>query len=362
MIHEEKIIMKKISILLLLAIILSSCVEKKYDWSTSISAPKEYPVVIQRGFMGKSFFGPSCISSCWGIGMDVAKKQAFNLPDTFEITWLSLIERKFYKGKWILPKDKIKHYFENGFNYGNKKIDYNKIIIGLAPKGTVVLWLSGDHGIQIEIGKYQATQVFLESNDVSDSSKFMFENGFIDKKLADPKFISSDIKEKIKAYGYPSSIIYDVYREKYSWQPEVILPGGSKISSINIKMCNGEKKIISNSIHNIEQKSIPYLIKIIWKNKKGGVFESNIVFINDDDLKKNFNNKKEELPLNFERNSILVLFKEKINKNLPAKIIIKFEKESISNLFLEQDNNKYEISDFNEETQKVVIKTPCICK
>jgi len=59
--------MKKISILLLFAIV-SSCVEKRYDWSTSISAPKEYPVVIQRGFMGKSFFGPSCISFKLGNG------------------------------------------------------------------------------------------------------------------------------------------------------------------------------------------------------------------------------------------------------------------------------------------------------
>ena len=353
--------MKKISILLLFAIV-SSCVEKRYEWSTSISVPKEYPVVIQRGFMGKSFFGPSCISSSWGMGIEVAKKHAFNLPDTFEITWLSLVERKFYKGKWILPKNKIKEYFENGYNYGNKKINYNQIQIGLAPKGLVIVWLLGENGIQIEIGRYQATQIVLESNDVSDSSKFMFETDFMDKKLADSKFISPDIKEKIKTYGYPSSTIYDVYREKYIWVPEVIVPEGSKISSINIKMCNGEKKIISNSIHNIEKKSIPYLIKIVWKNKKGQIFNSNIVFMNNGGLKEYFNNRKEELPLNFERNSILVLFKEKIDKNLPAKIQVEIENESISNLFVKHDNKKYEITEFSQDTQKALINTPCICK
>lgn len=117
---------------------------KKYDWSVSVSAPKEYPVVIQRGFMGKSFFGPSAISASWGIGREVAIKQPFVIPDDFEITWLSLVERKFYKGKWILPKNKIENCLEKGVDHQNKKVKCNKIQIGLAPKGVVVVWLLGE--------------------------------------------------------------------------------------------------------------------------------------------------------------------------------------------------------------------------
>ncbi len=47
--------MKKINILFICWVIVSSCQQNKYDWSVNVSAPKEYPVVIQRGFMGKSF-------------------------------------------------------------------------------------------------------------------------------------------------------------------------------------------------------------------------------------------------------------------------------------------------------------------
>ncbi|PWJ87558.1 hypothetical protein BC749_1351, partial [Flavobacterium araucananum] len=33
-------------LLLLFAITISSCMEKKYEWSANISAPKEYPVEV----------------------------------------------------------------------------------------------------------------------------------------------------------------------------------------------------------------------------------------------------------------------------------------------------------------------------
>lgn len=336
--------------------------EKKYEWSTSVSAPTEYPVVIQRGFMGKSFFGPSCINSSWGTGIEVSKKDFFDVPDTFEITWLSLVERKFFKGKWNLPKEEIKQYLENGFEYKNKKIDCKKIQIGLGPKGVVVIWLSGDSKMQIEIGRYQATQIILDSTDVYNSSKFMFEKDFIDKKLTDPKFISPDVKESIREYGYPSPSSYNIYREKYIWEPQIILPHGCTISEITVKMCNGEYETATSSLYS-DKRSVPYLFKIKWKDKEGYEFISRIVFIEDKEYGQTYISKqKEEMPLNFNKNLILNQFKEKVQKNLPAKIVVKISNESVAELYLEQEDKVYPITEFIQETKKVLNKKHCICK
>lgn len=354
--------MKKQIILLLLAITISSCTEKKYEWSVSVSAPSEYSVVIQRGLIGKSFFGPSCISSSWGAGVEIANKQAFSTPDTFEITWLSLIERKFYKGKWILPKDKIKQYFENGFVYKNKKIDCNNIQIGLAPRGVVIVWLSGNPGMQIEIGRYKASPVSLHSTEVYGSSKFMFEKDFIDRKLTDPEFVDHDVSENIKRYGYPSPSIYDLFREKYIWEPQIILPDGCKMSEINIKMCNGESEI-GNTTLDTNQKSIPYLFKILWKDKSGQEFISRIIFIKEGVYCQRYLMLgKEGLPLNFDKTSIFTQFKEKIRKKKSVKIAVKIINDSLSDIYLEQDGYKYIINEFNQETKKILKNKPCICK
>lgn len=353
--------MKKQLILLLFAITVSSCTQKKYEWSTSVSCPNEYPIVIQRGFMGKSFFGPSCINASWGTGIEVAKKDFFNVPDTFEITWLSLVEKKFFKGKWNLPKEEIQQYLENGFKYNNKKIDFDKIQIGLAPKGLVIIWLSGDSKKQIEIGRYKASQISLDSTDVYNSSKFMFEKDFIDKKLTDPKFINTTVKENIRKDGYPSPLIYDAYREKYIWEPQIILPDGYKISEITMKMCNGEYETGTPAIY-LDQRSIPYLFKIIWKDKKGYEFISRIVFIKKEYWQNYIFYEKEEMPLSFDKNLILNQFKEKTQKNLLTKIVVKFFNESVSDLYLEQENKIYPITEFSQETKKILKKQPCICK
>lgn len=133
--------------------------------------------------------------------------------------------------------------------------------------------------MQIEIGRYQADQIILESKDVYNSSKFMFEKGFIDKKLADTTFIAPEIQENIRKYSYPKPTIYSLYRKKYIWEPKVIMPDSCSISSINIKMCNGENETVKDASRiTVERRSVPYLFKIVWKDKNGREFLSKSSF------------------------------------------------------------------------------------
>ncbi|MCV9930584.1 DUF2931 family protein [Flavobacterium sp. LS1R49] len=339
--------------------------EKKFNWSVEISTPQEFPVQIYRGHLGKRFLGTTVLNSTsWGGGIKISKRQAYNIPETLDITWLSLIEQKFYTGKWTLPKDKIKQLFERGFEYNKdsyipgfkptyNKIDYTVIQIGLAPKGVVVVWLIGGQNMQVEIGRFQAHQTTIDPKKISDNTQFMFKKDFINEMLSNPEIMTPEITEKIRQVGYPLFTVYDAYREKYHWKPKVILPKGSQTYNIDVKMCNGEKETTTyTSTLNKDYKAIPYLFKIIWKDKEGKRFVSKIVFIKNQEYWKEYLDIwNEELPLDFDKNEIRSLFKNKINKNTPSEIVIKIDNEHVSDFYLEQADKQYPITEFSQDTE-----------
>jgi hypothetical protein len=108
--------MKKISILLLFAVIISSCMEKKYEWSADISAPREYPIEVYTGAVGGAFFSQmgGFTNAGWGNAGSVDYIKA-PLPDRLDMTWLSYVDDKFYTGDWKLPTEKIQELFDEGF-------------------------------------------------------------------------------------------------------------------------------------------------------------------------------------------------------------------------------------------------------
>ncbi|HEX8013677.1 MAG TPA: DUF2931 family protein, partial [Flavobacterium sp.] len=131
---------KKISFILLLAITINSCMEKKYEWSANISAPREYPIEVYTGAAGGCFFSQmdGFSNAGWGGGNSVDYIEA-PLPDRLDMTWLSYVDNKLYTGGWKLPTEKIQQLFDEGY-YSRRGIEpekgvYNNINIGLAPKG-----------------------------------------------------------------------------------------------------------------------------------------------------------------------------------------------------------------------------------
>lgn len=78
--------------------------------------------------------------------------------------------------------------------------------------------------------------------------------------------------------------------------------------------------------------------------------------IKQEDLKNYFINEKEELPLNFDKNSILNQFTQKIKKDIPAQIVIKIDNKSVSDFYLEQKEKKYQIIEFKQQTKQLLKK------
>ena len=359
---------KKISILLLLAITISSCMEKKYEWAADISAPREYPVEIYTGAAGGYFFSQmgGFSNSGWGTtgNADFIKAP---LPERLDMTWLSYVDNKFYKGDWKLPTEKIQQLFDGGFysTTGGKVVTepYKFINIGLAPKGVVVVWVAGI-GKQVEVARFQANEIIIDPKLITEDEKYMFEKDYAKDMLTYDGTISKDVRELIKQYGYPSPEVYEEYREKYLWKPKVILPEGNKITSLYVRMSNGETEDPCDRPIEQQYRAIPFCFEIFWtisNDKKEQRFVSRISFTNDKEHWEKYlqdGGGESEIPVDFDKNQIRKIFKEHIDKNKPAEIVIKIDpnveikSERVTDLYLEQAGKQYQIKEKVTRTGK----------
>ncbi|MCX2451711.1 DUF2931 family protein [Pedobacter sp. PLR] len=256
-------------------------VAEKFEWTGTVSAPEEYPIEVYKGAIIASDFTYD-FDAIWGTQntgwgndggiMSVSTKQ-MEAPDSLSFTWLSLVENKFYTGKWKLDKNRIVKLFREGFinTMNHKKETYKLIKVGLAPKGRVMVWLSGA-GFQTEVGTFQAHDTTVTAVKAYENAKYMFKPNYIQLTLADDMVMKPEIKARIKQYGQPDMDIYEAYRKRYDWRPQIILPDGGKAATLFYSYLNGEQEnrfgeeLISNRYIS---RAVPNYITLIWKDKGG---------------------------------------------------------------------------------------------
>ncbi|MDW8850034.1 DUF2931 family protein [Flavobacterium sp. MMLR14_040] len=255
--------------------------EKKYHWLATVSAPKEYPAEVYLGNLIADDFSYG-FDAIWGTQntgwgnqggtMSVSTEQ-MEIPHTLEFTWLSLVEKKFYTGKWKLDKEKITALFEEGFmDYDtNKRATYDTFIIGLAPKGRVVLWASAA-GIKKEVGVFQAHDTIITKEKAYENARYMLEKDYAEDIVNDPiyKTFKPETLEKIAKYGRSNPAVYDLYRERYNWKPVILLPEEGVWKSSTINFLNGELEILGvNEVlkNDFQSRAIPFYFVAFWKNK-----------------------------------------------------------------------------------------------
>ena len=358
--------MKKISLLLLLAITMNSCMEKKYEWSADVSAPKEYPVEVYTGAAGSYFFSQmgGFSNSGWGSGIGDTEIIA-PLPDRLDMTWLSYVDNKFYTGDWKLPTEKIQQLFDEGFHSrpGSEKESYDIIKIGLAPKGMVVVWVMGV-GHQVEVTRFQAHETTIAPKLITEDEKYMFRENYSKDRLTNDFVISKDVRQQLGLYGYPAPEVYEAYREKYMWKPKIILPEGSKITSLYIKMCNGEFEDPYDGPIDQKNRAIPFAFHIFWSigsGKKEERFVSRIAFTHDTEYWAKYleADGDDDIPLDFDRNEIRQLFKNHIDKNKFAEMVIKIDPTKqednswVTNFYVEQGGKIYNVNQICQDSGKL---------
>jgi len=341
--------------------------EKKYEWAANISAPREYPIEVYTGAAGGCFFSQmrGFSNAGWGGGNSVDYIEA-PLPERLDMTWLSYVDNKLYTGDWKLPTEKIQQLFDEGY-YSRRgsepeKEVYKNINIGLAPKGMVVVWVSGIDR-QVEVARFQAHETTIDPKLISESEKYMFRENYSKDRLANDFVISQDVREQLKQHGYPAPEVYEAYREKYLWKPKVILPEGCRINALYIKMCNGEVEDPYDRPIERNHRAIPYVFEIFWyvgRGKKQQEFVSRIAFTKDEKFWAKYLELygEDEMPVDFDKNEIRTLFKNHIDKNKAAELVIKIDptvelkSQRVTDLYVEQEGKRYEIKDKITRTGK----------
>ena len=355
--------MKSLNILIILSICTFSIIscqnkmEEKYSWLATPSAPKEYPMEVYSGALIANDFSYG-FSDIWGTQntgwgnnggtMNVSTKE-MEIPDTLEFTWLSLVEKKMYTGKWKLDKEKIAKLFKEGFVVPstNKKETYNEFRIGLAPQGRVVLWISGSI-YQKEVGFFQAHDTIITQEHAYENAKYMFETNYVEKRLKSDFLIGSDVRERISKYGYPNPDIYNLYREKYPWKLIINLPEGYQLKTGIYLLCNGESGSFNNEKGSTTEGALPYYFSMLIVDKQGKEYGADVIFTKDTNYRNNYilNAQGNVIPIDFDLNEINKVFHEKLSSKEDIEFIINIEpqKEDIE-IILKQQGNSFPLTE-----------------
>lgn len=115
----------------------------KYEWKATESAPDNFPMEIVSGDLvfpdGRSLYIPrgKVIHKGWGtmVSSHIVGEDLKPLPEQLKISYFSFVENKFYRGSFLLPREKIHGLFKKGYYSPKHKgeVTYNRIMTGVAP-------------------------------------------------------------------------------------------------------------------------------------------------------------------------------------------------------------------------------------
>ncbi|PKH52822.1 hypothetical protein CXF68_19915 [Tenacibaculum sp. Bg11-29] len=263
----------KLNILLVFfAFILINCkgsnMDKKYKWSVSVNAPKNFPATLHYGYLGETGIrGKGTLNSGWGLtGSFTGSQEKRALPKELHLVWISYLENQFYEGHFELDHKKIAKIFEKGFKEDTDKgviMSHDMFfVVNVAPGGTVAVWLMGIDGFQREVGFYQAKKtkvVWKEYNPHGEQDREKSVKIYTD---AIPPEIVTQYKENKLSFKK-----WETYREPFTWSAG--LKGNPHMVFLNAYAFNGEEYRIHQNFLKIKEDTIysalPRKIKMQWE-------------------------------------------------------------------------------------------------
>ncbi|QXP53211.1 DUF2931 family protein [Cellulophaga sp. HaHa_2_1] len=254
----------------------------KFEWRPTECAPKDYPIEIYEGDFiteDNNYFslpsggtinnGWGNIGSTWVTGPDYKP-----VPSKLKIIYISYTESQFYYGDFDLPKDQITALFEKGYinRQGNHE-NYDYLSVGLAPGGTVSVWIMGA-GRYTEIGHYQGLKTDVTMEDFKPNATVNLEKYV----LEEQDNFSEKTKKTIAKEGIPIGK-WSKYRQRYNWK--TIFKNNINLLSFRNKFYNGEfyNTIGDNPILNEYNEYPPCQdVSFYWSDKLGNKYGCQILF------------------------------------------------------------------------------------
>ena len=233
--------MKTILITLLCSLLLlHSCnrnkamdkeIKENFPYMITVTAPKSYPIEVHIGYLSDDKKQVICgvpkagmTTGDWQLDGAEAGMGGNVIPAHLDLTYVSYAEKKFWRVDAALPSAKILEAFRKGFmvkgnpdEKGNQPLvheTFDRLTIGAAPGGVIVVWLSKIHH-RIEICRLQAKEVVVDVNDFYDNPHNRTQKEFFDElyKIS----VSDSVKAEISKNGIPYGL-WDKYREKFSYR------------------------------------------------------------------------------------------------------------------------------------------------
>lgn len=145
----------------------SSDADPSYFW---VAAPRHYDVWVEHLRFERSgeyawHQAPGGISCCWSgpNGPAGAGGELEPFPNYIGIQWFSFSEQKFYQRLISIPQAWVLKMQETAPHHthlkGTIQKRRNRLTLGLAPGGQIVIWLMSQIGNEVEIARLQANEI-----------------------------------------------------------------------------------------------------------------------------------------------------------------------------------------------------------
>ena len=254
---------RKIWLFLFLPLQLASCQnhnsnnkdmnEPEYEWGISVNAPIGYPIHVYAGRVGSEYIMSDLWCSTkepdWGSAYVNEGNDPKELPKDIDIVWFSFIENCFYNLQASLDYEKIEKLFKEGFEqrirYGElHHTTYNGLVVGLAPGGTVVVWVGKGYSPITEVGRFQASRTYLtETSDMDSHERLIFDKEYRKSLATAPNIVPLEVQKANEGKPIPYNL-WDRYAEtQYRWYPTFEIPDG-KMGDVFFRYWNGEANTI----------------------------------------------------------------------------------------------------------------------
>ena len=254
---------RKIWLFLFLPLQLASCQnhnsnnkdmnEPEYEWGISVNAPIGYPIHVYAGRVGPEYIMSDLWCSTeepdWGSAYVNEGNDPKELPKDIDIVWFSFIENCFYNLQAPLDYEKIEKLFKEGFEqrirYGElRHTTYDGLVVGLAPGGTVVVWVGKGYSPITEVGRFQASRTYLtETSDMDSHERLIFDKEYRKSIATASNIVPLEVQKANEGKPIPYNL-WDRYAEtQYRWYPTFEIPDG-KMGDVFFQYWNGEANTI----------------------------------------------------------------------------------------------------------------------
>jgi len=221
----------------------------EFEWYASGNAPLLYPAELVTGFfifedLSMLELPPSDIfATTWGkpVSVRLSLEKNHPVPEGIAITWLSIVENKFYAVMDELPKEQIATLLSKK-DEKTKKPKYNTLVAGMAPCGKVAVWVCGN-GITTEVAWLKGHEIEMDI-DMLDPNTKLTQEEYAKKALADCK----EAAENFRKNGLPTPMLFVRYMQKFNYR---IVPKfeNAELEGIELFYYNGEVNTTDSGEH-----------------------------------------------------------------------------------------------------------------